>query len=69
MLTRLLRFVVVAAVFLLAAAADRAASATPRCVVVNGLSYCCWSGGMCRVCDSENCYLLPGSECPQSCPS
>lgn len=69
MLARIVRLTLVVFVLILAAVADRAASAAQRCVIEGGLSYCCWPGGYCRVCDSENCYLLPLSECPQQCPS
>jgi hypothetical protein len=67
--SRSIRLFAVTVALLLAAAADRVASATARCVVEGGLTYCCWTGGTCRVCDSLNCYILPGSECPQNCPS
>jgi hypothetical protein len=67
MSTKYLRLVVLAATLLLAAVASLASSPLPRCVTQNGISYCCWPGNMCRVCDSIQCYLLPVSECPQTC--
>jgi hypothetical protein len=66
---RSLRLCALLLVLLLTSVAGTLAGQTPRCVIVDGLTYCCWGQGMCRVCDSENCYILPGDECPQNCPS
>lgn len=68
MSARLRRLVIVVAAFLLATAAAQASSEQARCVIVSGITYCCWPQHMCRVCDSVKCFLLPASECPQSCP-
>jgi hypothetical protein len=66
---RFFRLFVVVVMLVLAAAADRSASAAARCVIEGGLTYCCWGKGMCRVCDTFNCYIVAGSDCPQNCPS
>jgi hypothetical protein len=68
MSARSLRLLVVIAAFLLATSTAQVARSQARCVTSNGLSYCCWGGHMCRVCDSVKCFLVPASGCPQGCP-
>jgi len=62
------RLLIVAAFLLTAAATQAPSSASSRCVFSGEISYCCWPGHMCQVCDLANCFLAPKSNCPQPCP-
>jgi hypothetical protein len=68
MTRRFFRLFLVLVIVLATAAANRAVSQTPRCVVENGFTYCCWPGPACRVCGTVTCYIVDVSDCPQDCP-
>lgn len=72
MKTRMWRVPLVVAALLLTFAAvngsSRQAQAAQRCVLRNGLSYCCITPGRCQVCDSVHCYFIGNDPyCPAPC--
>jgi hypothetical protein len=49
-------------------AAPPQARAAGRCVLRNGLSYCCITPGRCQVCDSVHCSFIGNDPyCPPPC--
>lgn len=54
--------------FLASNGAPRPAQAAQRCVLRNGLSYCCITAGRCQVCDSVHCFFIGNDPyCPPPC--
>jgi len=72
MKTRIRKALLAAAALLLAWVASdgrpQPAQAAQRCVIRNGLTYCCITAGRCQVCDSVHCYFIGNDPyCPPPC--